>query len=177
MQKDVMNLITAQRTTQQALASIEIHVGKLSDHVEEVDDHLRGVAGRESLDARVAIIEHEQTQHGRLLSRIVDQLDDIQADVSKLTIRRAVSKEVDTEKTEWYKSFWLPIILALLAGAGWLGQYGITHKEEVAAFFKWEPKSAARLRAESEKEKRGPRGKAVREKERKLLEEQRRRAE
>lgn len=118
VQGEIMNLVTAQRTTQQVIGKLEVEVGKLEDHVEDVDDHLRGVAGRDSMDTRVAVMEREVTAHGVLLRKISRDLDGIKADVSAIKIHRAITKEVDSTNLErlqeWLK-FWGPIIGGAIA--------------------------------------------------------------
>lgn len=129
VQKDVMDLITTQRTNQQVLATMEIELGKIQEHVEEVDDHLRGVAGRDSLDTRVTLTEKDLVQHGVMLHRISDQfthlqsmihqqLGDIKAELGKLQFQKSMADEVEKTKTDrfmaWLK-FWGPIILASIA--------------------------------------------------------------
>lgn len=124
-----MDLITTQRTNQQVLATMEIELGKIQEHVEEVDDHLRGVAGRDSLDTRVTLTEKDLVQHGVMLHRISDQfthlqsmihqqLGDIKAELGKLQFQKSMADEVEKTKTDrfmaWLK-FWGPIILASIA--------------------------------------------------------------
>lgn len=172
-----MNIITTQRTNQTFLAGLETQVGKLADHVEEVDDHLRGVAG-ESLDTRTVILEregkahwNELRAHGNLLRQISSQVAEIKDELSGFKIQKGIAEGTEHvheknkgEKREWYKTFWLPIILAALGAAGWFGQYVVTNREEVRGWFERERLDPVKMRAQIEKDKRGPRGKAVKKK-------------
>ncbi len=166
-----MNLVTAQRTNQQGMANLEIQVGKLADHVEEVDDHLRGVAGRESLDTRVTLLEREFQMHGTLLQRISEQvaampslINELKEDVSTLKITRAIIDRVDLGRTELFKEwlrFWGPIIIATLALVVPLAKLAVD-KGYFARTIQYKPDE--RLRNEIEADKKGERGKAVRQK-------------
>jgi hypothetical protein len=129
IQEDVMNIVTTQRTNQQALATLEIEIGKLTEHVEEVDDHLRGVAGKESMDTRLTVLEHETHKDSVLLHHVVKkfdqmermisvQLGEIKADLAHLKMQKAMQQEVEKSRTDrvmaWL-GFWGPIIIATLA--------------------------------------------------------------
>jgi hypothetical protein len=138
MQEEVMNIITTQRTNQQALATMEIEIGKLSEHVEEVDDHLRGVTG-ESLDARIVILErlvrdahtNELRAHGNLLRQIssqftaldrsvITQIGDLKAELGKLQFQKSMEEESDKSKTERFKEWmklWGSTIIAVISFA------------------------------------------------------------
>jgi hypothetical protein len=129
VQKDVMDLITTQRTNQQVLATMEIELGKIQEHVEEVDDHLRGVAGRDSLDTRVTLTEKDLVQHGVMLHRISDQfthlqsmihqqLGDIKTELGKLQFQKAMQDEAEKSKSDRFKEWmrlWGSTIAAILA--------------------------------------------------------------
>lgn len=118
VQEQIMNLVTAERTDQQELSSMKIEVGKLADHVEDLDDHLRGVAGRESMDSRMVLVERENTGTGILLREIKKQLEELIKDVSAIKIQRAITKESENTKFQRFTAwlvFWGPIIIATLA--------------------------------------------------------------
>lgn len=175
VQKDVMSLVTATRDGQRSLAKLEIEVGKLSDHVDDVDDHLRGVAGKESLDTRVTLLEKEFEMHGVLLRRISDQfgslhtmMEEMKEDVAIFKITKAVSEKVDGTRNErikeWLK-FWGPIILATLALIVPLAKLTFDNWDKIAPFFHHDRQTVQSIEKEIVRERRGPRGRAVRRKE------------
>ncbi len=150
VQEQVMNLVTTQRTNQQELAKIDVELGKLSDHVEDVDDHLRGVAGQDSLDTRVTILEKEFQMHGALLRRISEQfgglhklMEQLKEDVSTIKITKAITEKTDGTRTErlreWLK-FWGPIIIASLALVIPLAKLGFDHWDVIQGFIRHEQK-------------------------------------
>jgi chromosome segregation ATPase len=109
-QEQVMNLVTSSRTNQVALASLEKEVSKLGDHVEDVDDHLRGVAGKESLDTRVTVMEKAVFQNDVLLREISKKFGsletlvrEIKSDISTLKFHRAIEDKTDTGRAERFK--------------------------------------------------------------------------
>ena len=115
-----MNLVTTQRTNQQELAKMETELVKLADHVEDLDEHLRGVAGKESMDTRVSVMEKDVFQHGVLLRQIAKHfgsletmVGEIKTDLAAIKIGRALSKESEAGRLdrfkEWLK-FWGVII-------------------------------------------------------------------
>ena len=118
VQSELMNLVTAQRTSQQVISKVEIELGKIADHVDDVDDHLRGVSGHESMDTRMAIVEREVTSHGVILHQISKDVGQITKDLAGVTIHRAISKEFNSSRMdrfkEWLK-FWGAIIVASIA--------------------------------------------------------------
>lgn len=118
VQEQIMNLVTAERTDQQELTTMKAEVLKLTDHLDDLDDHLRGVAGRESMDSRVLLLERESAGNRLILRQIKKQLDDLTMDVSGFKIHRSIIKESEQSRLErflaWLK-FWGPIILALIA--------------------------------------------------------------
>ncbi len=174
VQKDVMSLVTATRESQRGIAKLEIEVGKISDHVEEVDDHLRGVAGKESLDTRVSLLEKEFEMHGVLLRRISDQftelhswMDNVKSQLSHLTIVRAITEKSEASRMdkfrEWLK-FWGAIILASLALIAPLTKLAFDNWDKIRAMFHREKQTVESLQKEIDADKKGPRGKAVRKK-------------
>lgn len=120
-----MNLVSAQRSSQVALEGLEKEVSKLDDHVDDVDDHLRGVAGRESLDTRVVVLEREMKAHGNelmiyggLLRELDKKISELKTDVHSLKFQKSMNKEIETGRLETMKEwlrFWGPIIIACLA--------------------------------------------------------------
>ncbi len=112
VQEQIMNLVTAERTDQQELGTVKQAVLKLSDHVEDLDDYLRGVAGDESLDNRVVLLERESTGNSVLLRQIKRQIEDLKDTVSNLKISSAVSQVSEEKHLSKLIKFWLPIILA-----------------------------------------------------------------
>ncbi len=174
VQKDVMTLVTSTRESQRGIAKLEIEVGKLADHVEDVDDHLRGVAGKESLDTRVTILEKEFEMHGVLLRRISDQftslhafMEEIKHDVSTFKIRRDIGKESEGTRLERLKtwlSFWGPIIALVFGLVVPVGTLLFQHWDKLFPARKVEYKPDERLRKEIAADKAGERGKKVKEK-------------
>ena len=182
-----MNLVTAQRSSQTALAEVKIQLGKLEDHVEEVDDHLRGVAGRESLDTRVRLLEKEFEMHGVMLRRISDQftqlhnqstahhaelqtsIQEIKQDVSTIKIAKAITEKSEGTKTErflaWLK-FWGPIIALILTGLGGSLLYVADNFERMRGWFKHPTpaETVERLNGTIAAERKGPRAKVVKKK-------------
>lgn len=117
VQEQIMNLVTAERTDQQELSVMKTQVGKLIDHVEDLDDYLRGVAGEESLDNRVVLLERESTANHVLLRQIKRQLEDLKDIVSGMQIQSAISQGTDAKQRNWFMAkltFWGPIIIASL---------------------------------------------------------------
>jgi hypothetical protein len=158
---------------QQAIANLEVEIGNLKEHVEEVDDHLRGVAG-ESLDTRVVILEkmdkthtNELRAHGSLLMRISDKLEEMKSDLSTLKVMKAMSKESAVTRAdrfkEWLK-FWGPIILGLFALMSSQSKLIFDNWEKIEPLFHGKQWDAKKLQEEVDREKKGPRGKAVRKK-------------
>jgi len=178
VQKDVVNLVTATREGQRSLAKLEIEVGKLSDHVEEVDDHLRGVAGKESLDARVAILEKEFDMHGVLLRRISDQcntfsstLQELRVDIQAQKIVKGVMDKTEGTQFARFKewlTFGRAVVLAVIALIVPLATLVATNWEKFAPLFHPEKQTVQTLQRDIEKERRGPRGRIVRKKEAEL---------
>jgi hypothetical protein len=178
VQKDVMSLVTATRESQRGLAKLEIEVGKLTDHVDEVDDHLRGVSGRDSLDTRVAVLEKEFEMHGVLLRRISDQVsslytstEGLRSDMARFKIKKEIVEDVNRGRTERFKEwlkFWGPIIIASLALIVPLAKLTFDNWDKIKPFFHQERQTVQSVEREIEKERRGPRGRAVRKKEAEL---------
>lgn len=173
-----MNLVTAQRTNQQVLTSLEIQVGKVQDHVEDVDEHLRGVAGQPSLDTRVAIMENEIRAHGVLLRHISDQfgglekllskdMAEIKAELSAIKMMDAMQEKAEQTKSERFKEwlkFWGPIVLATLALIVPLAKLTFDNWEKIEAAFskKYDAKTNVdRWMSEIEKRKRDPKTKLL----------------
>lgn len=173
VQEQVMNLVTSLRTNQVAMEGLEKEVAKLGDHVEDVDDHLRGVGGRESLDTRVTVMEKDVFQHGVLLQQIAKHFGsletlvaEIKADLSTIKLHRTILKETEATRMdrlrEWLK-FWGPIILATLALIVPLAKMVFESLDKVTFFagnVQYRPDE--RLRKQIEADKRSARGKAVR---------------
>lgn len=147
------------------LAKLEIEVSKLADHLDEVDDHLRGVAGHDSLDTRVTVLEKEFQMHGALLRRISDQfsglhtmIDGMKHALSKIEISREIGGEVEKTRVdrlkEWLR-FWAPIIALILTIA-------FDNREMFRPDPKYRPD--ARLRKQIEADKRSQRAKMVKKK-------------
>ena len=149
VQKQLMNLVTTQVTNQNEIAKLDIAVGELADHVDEVDEHLRGVGGKESVDTRVTVMEKDVFQHGVLLRRISDMAD--QRDVGRAERFK-----------EWLK-FWGPIIIATLALVG--PKVTFNNWNKLTSFLRNdEYRPDERLRKQIEADKKGQRGKAVKKK-------------
>lgn len=125
VQKEIMGLVTSVRSAQQSQAKLEVQFGKLEDHVDDVDDHLRGVAGHDSMDTRVAVLERSNTANNVLLREIKRKLDDqksiideIRSDLASIKIHRSISKEYDSSKMERFKEWmklWGAMSLASIA--------------------------------------------------------------
>ncbi len=174
VQKDVMTLVTSTRESQRGIAKLEIEVGKLADHVEDVDDHLRGVAGKESLDTRVTILEKEYHMHGILLQKISDQftslhalIEELKTDVSTFKIKRAIAKEFDGTKVERLKlwlTFWGPIIALVFGLVVPLATLSFQHWSQIREVFHHTPQTVESIQKEIEVDRRGPRGKALKKK-------------
>lgn len=173
VQEQVMNLVTTQRTIQQDLAKMETENVRLAEHVEEVDDHLRGVAG-ESLDTRVVILERESKAYGNellayggLLRDLNKQLNDLQSDMHSFKIRKDISSEAEASRTERFKEwlkFWGPIVIASLALAPQAGKFVVNFWEKSRAVPPAEYRPDERLRKQIEADKKGARGRAVKRK-------------
>lgn len=168
-----MNLVTAQRSTQVATAGLEKEVSKLVDHVDDVDDHLRGVAGRESMDTRVTVMEKGVHQHGVLITEFAKHFGALEADVreirnevSTLKIHHSITDKTEAGRTarftEWLR-FWGPIIIASLALIA--PKITLNNWRRLTFFFRSDAyRPDERLRKEIEADKKGERGKAVRKK-------------
>ncbi len=167
-----MNLVSAQRSSQVALEGLEKEVAKLDDHVEDVDDHLRGVAGRESIDTRVTIMEKDVMQHNVLLRQIAKHfgtletmVGEIRSDIATFKISRSFAEKTEAVQTERFKEwlkFWGPIIIACLALLVPLTKAIVNHW--IAYRFSVRPavyKPDERLRKQIEADKRGVRGRQV----------------
>lgn len=119
-QKELMNLVAALRTEQQVSANREVEVQKLIEHVEDLDEHLRGVGGKESLDTRINLYEHTLGGHTRLfgeLSKRIRALEDAIAQAKKdlwaLQYQNSVDSQKEGTKTERLKEwlgFWGKVI-------------------------------------------------------------------
>lgn len=172
MQEQVMNVVTTLRTNQQDLAKMETEIVRLADHVEEVDDHLRGVAG-ESLDTRVAILEREVKAagneiraYGGLLRDLNKQLSEIENDVRSFKLHKAISSEAEATKTERFKEwlkFWGPIVIASLSLAPQAAKVVANSWEKLRHVPNAEYRPDEKLRKEIEADKKA-RGKAVKKK-------------
>ncbi len=160
-----MNLVTAERTDQQELSSIKIEVAKLGDHVEDLDDHLRGVSGHESLDSRVVLLERESTGNTVILRQIKVQLEQLTKEVAALQIHRAINKEVEKTRSErfseWMK-FWGPIIIALIALVIPLTKMTMEYIDKLQSQAHYRPDE--RLRKQIEADKKSRRAKEVKKK-------------
>lgn len=169
-----MTLVTATRESQRGIAKLEIEVGKLADHVEDVDEHLRGVAGKESLDTRVTIVEKEFEMHGVLLRRISDQfttlhalIEELKTDVSTFKIKREIGRESEATRMERLKtwlSFWGPIIALTFGLVVPVATLVFQHWDKIVPLFHHEKQTVASIEREIEIDKKGPHGKAVRKK-------------
>lgn len=169
-----MMLVTAVRESQRGIAKLEIEVGKVTDHVEDVDDHLRGVAGKESLDTRVTIVEKEFEMHGVLLRRISEQftslhklMDELKHDVSTFKIRREIGKESEGTRLERLKawlSFWGPIIALVFGLVVPVGTEVFKHWDKLFPARSVQYKPDDKLRKEIEADKKGARAKTVKKK-------------
>jgi len=165
-----MNLVTAQRTSQQDLAKVEIEVGKLTDHVDDVDEHLRGVAGNQSLDVRVTLLQSEidrLKEVNRHFLKKVDALLTLEKEVAALSITKAVAKETESTRSDRAKiwlGFWGPIILVALAWVQPLARFTVNNWAKFRAPPSADYRPDERLRKEIEADKKGARGKAVRKK-------------
>lgn len=143
IQKEMLSLVAALRTEQQVSANREIEVQRLIEHVEDIDEHLRGVGGKESLDTRINIYKHTLDGHTNLLSQIsrrISSLEDIihkdlvkmQQDIFALQYQKSVKEQTESAKPDRLKT-WLgffekgwpyavPILAAILGGI-----YQMTH--------------------------------------------------
>lgn len=164
VQEQIMNLVTAERTDQQELSAIVIEVAKLTDHVEELDDHLRGVAGRESIDSRVLLLERASTADTVLLKEISRQLNQLATDVAAIQIHRAINKEVDKTNaqrfSEWLK-FWGPIIIAIIALIVPFAKMFFDHIDKIQIEATYRPDE--KLRKQIEADKKSKRARLVKE--------------
>ena len=166
VQEQIMNLVTAERTDQQDLASLKAQVGKLADHIEDLDDHLRGVAGHDSLDSRVVLLEREGHANSMVVRDIRKQLDDVKETLSGIKLHRSMSKEFESTRSErftaWLK-FWGPIILASISLVIPLAKLAFEYKakqDEIDAQYRPDEK----LRRQIELDKRSQRAKVVKKK-------------
>jgi hypothetical protein len=164
IQEQVMNLVTATRTAQQELAKVETEVVRLSDHVEEVDEHLRGVGGKESLDTRITVVEKDVFQHGVLLRQVAK----MEKDLAGLKVGRAMVKESEAGRLERFKEwlkFWGVILALILGMVVPLATLIVNNWDKI----KPKPPSAEyrpddRLRKEIEADKKSARAKVVKKK-------------
>ncbi len=109
--------------------------------MEDLDDHLRGVAGVGSLDTRIEVLERESTSNGVLLRQIKKKLEEVKDDVSAIKLVRALNKESDATHQErfreWLK-FWGPIIIATLALVVPLSKLAVDNWAGIKYLFKQE---------------------------------------
>lgn len=160
-QEQLMNLVTTQRTSQQDLAKLETEVTQLAEHVEEVDDHLRGVAGKESMETRVTVMEKEVFQHGVLFPAFAKHVGALEKDLETIKIHRGIAEKLDVGKLERFKEwlrFWGPIIIASMV---WIGPMARVVMRYWSKPVNIEYRMDERLRKEIEADKRSTRKKAV----------------
>lgn len=148
VQKEIMDLVTSVRTTQQGVTKLDLQVGKLEDHVDDVDDHLRGVAGHDSMDTRVAVLERSSAESNALLRSLhkkIDAqnrvLDAIQIELGGKKIASALVAEAEGSKLErfkqWMQTIWGPLATLFMTGViVWGFQYAITHWDEIKKRYK-----------------------------------------
>ncbi len=175
VQEQVMNLVTTQRTNQQELATLEVEVVRLSDHVEDLDDHLRGVAGKESLDVRVTLLEKEFDMHGVLLRRISDQftglhklIEELRTDVSTFKIKREIGKESEATRVERLKTwlgFWGPTTALVFGLIVPLATLAFQHWDKIQQLFRKDARPpVVQMQQAVEAEKKSSRAKVVKKK-------------
>lgn len=159
-----MNLVTAERTDQQDLGVIKTQVSKLSDHVEDLDDYLRGVAGEESLDNRVVLLERESTANSVLLRQIKRQLEELKETVAGIKIDSAISHGTDERQRSWLSTklgFWGPIIITAIGLVVPLSRIAC---DRVRSLEDTEYRPDERLRRQIEKDKKSNHAKEVQKK-------------
>jgi hypothetical protein len=174
VQEQIMNLVTAERTDQQELTSIKADVSRLSDHVEDIDDCLRGVAGSDSLSNRVALLERESTANGVLLRQIKKQIEELRVSLADLKIANAISRGTEDNKrsrmAQWL-GFWGPIIITSIGLSVPLAKVIVEHIEKTRVFDDtYRPDE--RLRRQIEADKKSQRGKEAAKRLRELEEAQ-----
>lgn len=159
-----MNLVAARRADQQGLAKLEMEVARLAEHVEEVDDHLRGVTGKESVDTRLIMMEKEEFEQKTILREFVKHVGSLEKDLDSIKIHRGIEEKSDAGKLDRFKAwlhFWGPVIIACLALVVPLAKMAVD-KGYFARTIQYKPDD--RLRKEIEADKKGTRGKAVKDK-------------
>lgn len=162
VQEQIMNLITAERTDQQELTAMKSEVVKLADHIEDLDDYLRGVTGNESLDNRVVLLERESTGNTTLLRQIKKEIEGLKTQISDLKIYSAINLGTEEKRSNKLFKFWLPIILAIIAMIIPFTKMACDRAESVANNVEYRPDE--RLRRQIEADKKSQRGKAVQKK-------------
>lgn len=109
-----MNLVSARRADQQGLAKLEIEVSKLADHIDEVDEYLRGDTGSDSVATRMSVLEKDVYGHGVALKNF----GRLETYVATLKIHRGLGEKAGADKAdrfkEWLK-FW-GVIISLAIG-------------------------------------------------------------
>lgn len=144
-----MSIVTTQRTNQQALANLEVELGRLQEHVEEVDDHLRGVAGKESLDTRVTLIERDSHKDSVLLHQMVKkfdaleraittQLNGITSDLTNMKFQEVLEDKVNKTKSERFKEWmklWGATIIAVLSFATAVTTVAVENWDKLSSSF------------------------------------------
>src|ERR1700759_3255347 len=83
IQKELLSLVAALRTEQQVSANREVEVQRLIEHVEDLDEHLRGVGGKESLDTRINIYKHTLDGHTNLLSQLSKRIAALEKSITE----------------------------------------------------------------------------------------------
>lgn len=153
-----MNLVTAERTDQQELTALKVDVERLSGHVEDIDDYLRGVAGSDSLDNRVVLLERDSTANGVLLRQIKKQLEELKTSLADIRIATAISQGTESNKrgrlTQWL-GFYGPIIITAIGLVIPLTKIACDHQRA----FSDEYRPDERLRKQIEADRKSQRGK------------------
>lgn len=151
IQTEMMNLVTAQRTIQQDNADLVVEQQRLVEHLEDIDDHLRGVGGKESLDTRVSTCEHKLEGHTNLLRElsrriwaleetVKKDLSQIKQEIFSLQYKKSVDSQEQGTKTERLKEwlgFWGAIIGGILAILVPLATLTYEHWDRIKNPFEW----------------------------------------
>lgn len=143
----------------------------LKDHIEQVDDYLRGGPGgnEQPIGPRVLNLEVASNKTAALMEGVIRRLTRLEEKESAESMRASIAKEYKQEGEatrlerfkEWMK-FWGLITTIILGGIGWAVQYSLSNWETLEKRFR--SKSAPEIQAEIKKAKKSPRAKKVEQK-------------
>jgi hypothetical protein len=185
-------------------ADVKIALGKIEDHVDDVDASLRGptddkalivriTLAEKALDMQKVMLQNISGDFGKITSKqdalreelfakiqsmrddFAKELREINASVGALTIQKAIAEGTAEVKErhemtrlerfkEWMK-LWGALGIAILALVVPLATLAFQNWDKIEPLFRRHRYDAAEMHAQNERDRRGPRGKAVRLKE------------